>query len=145
MQVPEDTDDINSKDLQEVSLDDTLDTIKGKNVSKCIAEWPNIIYCDFLELIVESNISNKMGDKIINFFNKNSNLEKSALPSLTKKGKNYLNQINSPLVDFKEKNIESYNKVDFTLYYCPIFCAIQALLQRPEIANNFVYRRCLKK
>jgi hypothetical protein len=65
-----------------------------------------------------------MGDKIINFFNKHSNLEKSPLLSSTKKGKDYLNQINSPLVDFKEKIIKSYNKVDFTLYYRPILRAI---------------------
>ena len=141
---PEDTDDIDPEDLQGASLDDALDTIEGKNVPKRIAEWPNVAYRDFLELIVEGNISNKMGDKIINFFNKHSNLEKSPLPSSTKKGKDYLNQINSPLVDFKEKIVESYNEVDFTLYYRPIFRAIQALLQRPEVANNFVYKGSLK-
>ncbi|RGB21807.1 hypothetical protein C1646_784750 [Rhizophagus diaphanus] len=101
MQVPEDTDDIDpentddinsedandidSKDLQEASLNDALNTIKGKNVPKRIAEWQNVAYYNFLELIVEGNISNKMGDKIINFFNKYSNLEKSPLPSSTKK------------------------------------------------------------
>ncbi|RGB30660.1 hypothetical protein C1646_765025 [Rhizophagus diaphanus] len=37
----ENTDDINSEDLQEALLDDALDTIEGKNVPKHIAEWPN--------------------------------------------------------------------------------------------------------
>jgi hypothetical protein len=106
-----------------------LDTIEGKNIPKRIAEWPNVAYRDFLELIVEGNILNKMGDKIINFFNKYSNLEKSPLPSLTKKSKDYLNQINLPLVDFKEKIVKSYNEVDFIFYYRPILRAIQALLQ----------------
>ncbi|RGB34249.1 hypothetical protein C1646_760786 [Rhizophagus diaphanus] len=82
---PEDTDDIDSEDLQGASLDNVLDTIEGKNVPKRIAEWPNVAYRDFLKLIVKSNILNKMGDKIINFFNKHSNLEKSPLPSSTKK------------------------------------------------------------
>ncbi|RGB32088.1 hypothetical protein C1646_763312 [Rhizophagus diaphanus] len=100
----EDADNIDSKDLQGASLDDALDTIEGKNVSKRIAEWPNVAYRDFLELIVEGNISNKMGDKIINFFNKHSNLEKSPLLSSTKKGKDYLNQINSPLGSLKKIN-----------------------------------------
>jgi hypothetical protein len=146
MQVPEDTnDDIDPEDLQGASIDDALDTIEGKNIPERIAEWPNDAYRDFMELIVEGNISNKMGDKIINFFNKHSNLEKSPLPSSTKKGKDYLNQINSPLIDFKEKIVESYNEVDFILYYRPIFRAIQVLLQRQEIANNFVYKGNLKK
>ncbi|RGB22136.1 hypothetical protein C1646_776579 [Rhizophagus diaphanus] len=87
----ENADDIDSEDLQGASLDDTLDTIEGKNVPKCIAEWPNVAYRNFLELIVE---------------------------------------------DFKEKIVKSYNEVDFTLYYCPIFRAIQALLQRPEATGG---------
>ncbi|RGB32796.1 hypothetical protein C1646_816453 [Rhizophagus diaphanus] len=52
----EDADDIDFEDFQEVSLDDALDTIKGKNVPKRIAEWPNVAYRNFLELIVEGNI-----------------------------------------------------------------------------------------
>lgn len=69
MQVSEDTNDINPKDLQRASLDDTLDIIEGKNVPKHIAGWPNVTYRDFLKLIVEGNISNKMSNKIINFLN----------------------------------------------------------------------------
>ena len=55
-----------------------------------------------------------MGDKIIKFFNKYSNLKDSLLPNSIKNGKNYLNQINSPLLDFKEKVVTTYNEVNFT-------------------------------
>jgi hypothetical protein len=140
----EDTD-IDPEDLQGASLDDALDTIEGKNVPENIAKWPNEAYREFMELIVEGNISNNIGDKMIKFFNKHSNLEKSPLLSSTKNGKDYLNQINSPSVDFKEKVVATYNEVNFTLYYRPIFRAIQTLLQRPEVANNFVYKGNLKK
>ncbi|GET51387.1 hypothetical protein GLOIN_2v1848756 [Rhizophagus irregularis DAOM 181602=DAOM 197198] len=44
------------------------------------------------------------------------------------------------LQDFKEKVVATYNKINFTLYYRPLFRAIQALLQRPEVANNFVHK-----
>jgi hypothetical protein len=98
-----------------------------------------------MELVVEGNISNKIGDKIIKFFNKYSNLEKSPLPSSTKNGKDYLNQINSPSLDFKEKTVATYSEVDIKLYYRPIFRAIQALLQRPEVADNFVHKGNLRK
>ena len=67
-------------------------------------------------------------------------MQNSPLPSSTKNGKDYLNQIKSPSLDFKDKVVASYKEVDFTLYYRPIFRAIQALLQRPEVANNFVHR-----
>ncbi|CAG8782467.1 17220_t:CDS:2, partial [Rhizophagus irregularis] len=41
---------------------------------------------------------------------------------------------------FKEKVVATYNEINFTLYYRPLFHAIQALLQRPEVANNFVHK-----
>jgi hypothetical protein len=111
-----------------VSLDDALDSIEGKNRLEHVVKWPNEAYREFVELIVDGNISNKIGNKIIKLFNKHSNLENSPLPSSTKSGKDYLNQINLPLLDFKEKVIATYNEIDFTLYYRPIFRAIQTLL-----------------
>ena len=74
-----------------------------------------------MKLIIDGNISNKIGDKIIKLFNKYSNLENSPLPKLTKSSKDYLNQINSPSLDFKEKVITTHSRVDFKLYYRPVF------------------------
>ena len=108
-------------DLSGASLDDALDTIEGKYEPENVAEWPNDTYRDFMKLVIEGNISNKIGDKIIKFFNKHSALDESPLPSSTKSGKDYLNQIDSPSLNFKEKVVETYNSVDFTLYYRPIF------------------------
>jgi len=116
--------DFDLEDLQGVSLDDALDTSKEKNKLETIVKWPNDAYRDFMELMVENNISNKTGDKIIKFFNKHSNLENSPLPKSAKSSKDYLNQINSPSVAFKEKVVITYEEVDFKLYYRPIFRAI---------------------
>jgi hypothetical protein len=116
--------DFDLEDLQGASLENALDTVEGKNKPERVAEWPNDAYRDFMELIVENNVSNKTGDKFIKFFNKYSNLKESPLPKSTKNGKDYLNQINSPSVDFKEKVVATYEEVDFKLYYRPIFHAI---------------------
>jgi len=137
--------DFDLEDLQGASLENALDTVEGKNKPERVAEWPNDAYRDFMELIVENNVSNKTGDKFIKFFNKYSNLKESPLPKSTKNGKDYLNQINSPSVDFKEKVVATYEEVDFKLYYRPIFHAIQALLQRPEVNDKFVHKGILKK
>ncbi|GET59160.1 hypothetical protein GLOIN_2v1836976 [Rhizophagus irregularis DAOM 181602=DAOM 197198] len=129
----------------DASLDDAIDVVDGKSTPERVVKWPNDAYRDFLELIVEGNISNKIGDKIIKFFNKLSNLDKSPLPSSTKNGKDYLNQINSLLIDFKEKVVATYNEINFTLYYRPLFRAIQAFLQRSEVTNNFVHKKIQNK
>ena len=137
--------DFDSEDLQGSSLNDALDTNEGKNRPERVAEWPNDAYREFMELVIKGNISNKIGDKIIKFFNKYSNLKNSPLPKSTKNGKDYLNQINSPSVDFKEKVVATYKEVDFKLYYWPIFHAIQALMQRPIVSENFVHKGVLNK
>jgi len=137
--------DIDLEDLQGASLDDALETIAGKNKPENIAGWLNDAYRDFMKLIIDGNISNKIGDKIIKLFNKYSKLEKSPLPKSTKSGKDYLNQINSPSLDFKEKVVATHSEVDFKLYYRPVFRAIQALVQRPEVADNFVHKGSVKK
>ena len=67
------------------------------------------------------------------------------LPSLTKSEKDYLNQINSPSLDFKEKTVKIYSEVELKLYYRLIFHAIQTLLQCLEVADNFIYKGILKK
>src|SRR5256884_3171660 len=98
-----------------------------------------------MEIIKKGNNSNKICDKIIKFFNKYSNLKNSPLPKLTKNGKDYLNQINSPSVDFKEKVVATYKEVDFKLYYQPIFRVIQALMQCPIVSENFVHKGVFNK
>lgn len=134
-----------SEDLQGATLDDALETIEGKIEPEHLAQWPNDAYCDFMELVIEDNISNRVGDKMIKFFNKHSNLKESPLPKSTKSGKDYLNQIKSPLIKFKEKVVGTFSNVDFTLYYRPIFRAIQTLLQRPGITDNFNQQGVLRK
>src|ERR1043165_4511762 len=137
--------DFDPEDLQGASLDNALETIEEKNKPECITKWPNDAYRDFMKLIVDGNISNKIEDKIIKLFNKHSNLKDSPLPKSTKNGKDYLNQINSPSLDFKEKVVATYSGVKFKLYYWPVFHAIQTLLQRLKVANNFVHKGILKK
>jgi hypothetical protein len=137
--------DFDSEDLQGISLNDTLDANERKNLPANVANWPNEAYRNFMELIVEGNISNSISDKIIKFFNKYSALEKSPLPSSTKSDKDFLNQINLLSLNFKEKVISTYLNIEFTLHYHPIFRAIQTLLQHPKVADNFVHKGAIKK
>jgi len=44
-----------------------------------------------------------------------------------------------------KKVVAIYNEVNFTLYYWPIFRSIQTLIQRSEVADNFVHKGILKK
>ena len=84
---------IDPEDLQDATFENA---IKSKNKPEKTINWPNNMYCDFMELIIDRNISNKVGDQIIKFFNIHSNLENSPLPKSTKSEKDYSNQIKLP-------------------------------------------------
>src|SRR5271170_4802561 len=43
------------EDIQGVTLNDTLDAIEGKYIPECVAKWPNNIYREFMELVIEGN------------------------------------------------------------------------------------------
>ncbi|GBC43436.2 hypothetical protein GLOIN_2v1763780 [Rhizophagus irregularis DAOM 181602=DAOM 197198] len=116
--------DLDPEDLQGASLDDALDAIEGKNLPECVAKWPNDAYRDFMRLIQSGRIS---------------------ITEINQKWQRPSQSNNFTSLDFKEKVVSTYSSIDITFYYCPIFRAIQALLQRPEVANNFVYKGILKK
>ncbi|CAG8466567.1 14800_t:CDS:2 [Dentiscutata heterogama] len=101
-----------------MTIDDALDSIEGENNPQILVRWPNNAYLDFMELVIEGNISNKIGDKIIKFFNKHSNLEESPLSRSTKSGKDYLSQIRLPSIDFKEKDNDGEVRVFGEQYEC---------------------------
>jgi len=55
-----------------------------------------------MEIINKYQFLNSAGDAIIKFFNKFSELEVSLLPSLTRIGKEFLNNSTVPYMMFKE-------------------------------------------
>jgi hypothetical protein len=132
------------EDLEGVTYEEALESIEGKKKCETTVKWPNDAYHDFMELVSKGNLSNKIGDRIIKFFNKYSGLEKSPLPKSTKNGKDFLNQIQSTSLNFKEV-ILTDSGINITFYYRPIFRAIQTLLQRPGITDHFVLTGGLRK
>jgi hypothetical protein len=132
---------IELEDLQGTTFEDAMKAIEEKNKPEKVVNWPNDAYRDFMQLVIDGNISNKIGDQIIKLFNTYSNLENSPLPKSTKSGKDYLNQIKSPSVDFKEKIVAIYSETNVILHYRPIFRSIQALLQRPGVTDHFVLKK----
>ena|SRR2546421_318230 len=60
--------DFDLKDFKDASLENALNTVKGKNKPERVTEWSNDAYRDFMKLIVENNISNKTDDKFIKIF-----------------------------------------------------------------------------
>jgi len=82
---------IDLEDFQGATFEDALKSIEEKNQPAKVINWPNNAYRDFMKLIIDGNVSNKIGNQIIKFFNTYSNLKNFPLPKSTKSGKDYLN------------------------------------------------------
>ena len=133
-----------SEDFEGATLDDAVKALQRNSKFESLVKWPNDAYCDFMKLIIEGNISNNFGDKIIKFFKNHSHLETSPLPSSTKVGKDFLGHIKSPSVNFKQKIVGVYSGINIILHYRPVFHTIQTLLQRPNIMDDFALRGTLR-
>ena len=103
-------------------------------------EWPNEIYREFMEIIMEFQLSNSCGDRIIKLFGKSKDFEKNSLPKNTKEGRKFLDASEFPYMKFKKTLITNFQDVDYEFYYQPIIHGIKVLLLQPEINKEFMFQ-----
>ena len=101
---------------------------------KDIKEFPNETYADLMKLVVENNLSNTVGNAIINFFNKHSNLSQSPLPKNITAGRKFINKMNISYLSYYKHKILVHNHQEYFIHYRPIINCVQNLLSNPEIS-----------
>jgi len=52
----------------------------------------------------------------------------------------FINSMVAPNLDFKNKHIIDFEGVSYVLYYRPIIKTIKALLQKPNITKDFIFK-----
>jgi Plavaka transposase len=104
-------------------------------------EWPNDIYREFMEIVMEYQLSNSCGDRIIKLINNSRNsTDKNLLPKSTKEGRKFLDVNEFPYMKFKTVPITNFQDIDYSFYYQPIIHGIKVLLLHPDINKEFVSR-----
>ncbi|RHZ47672.1 hypothetical protein Glove_574g4 [Diversispora epigaea] len=73
--------------LQNEDLD--VRSESSQNEDSDVEEFPNESYANLMTLVTKYNLNNKVGNAIIKFFNKHSNLSISPLPKNIETGRNY--------------------------------------------------------
>jgi len=91
-------------------------------------EWPNEIYREFMEIIMEFQLSNSCGDRIIKLFDKSKNCENNSLPKNTKEGRKFLDASDFPYMKFKKTLVTNFQNIDYEFYYQLIIHGIKVLL-----------------
>jgi hypothetical protein len=118
----------------------TLDDAINDKMHPPTTEWPNEIYREFMDIVMEYKLSNSCGDRIIKLIDKSKNFEKNPLPKNTKEGRKFLDTSEFPYMKFKKAPITKFQDVDYYFYYQPIIHGIKALLLQPDISKEFVFK-----
>jgi hypothetical protein len=128
---------IDSEDFHGTTIDDAInDKMHPPNT-----EWPNDIYREFMEIVMEYQLSNSCGDRIIRLINNSRNsIDGNPLPKNTKEGRKFLDVNEFPYMKFKTVPITNFQDTVYNFYYQPIIHGIKVLLLQPDINQEFVYK-----
>ena len=128
---------IESEDYHGTTIDDA---IKDKTYPPN-TKWPNDIYREFMEIVMEYQLSNSCGDRIIKLINKSRNeSEENLLPINTKEGRKFLDINEFPYMKFKKVPITNFQDTNYNFYYQPIIHGIKVLLLQSDINKEFVFK-----
>ncbi|GES92023.1 hypothetical protein GLOIN_2v1487254 [Rhizophagus clarus] len=128
---------IDAEDFCGTTLDDTIrDKTHSPNT-----EWPNNIYRKFMEIVMEYQLSNSCGDRIIKLINKSrQEAEKNPLPINTKKDRRFLDVNEFSYIKLKKVFITKFQDKDYSFYYQLIIYGIKVLLLQSEMNKEFVFK-----
>ena len=102
-------------------------------------EFPNDSYADFMKLVIENNLSNKVANAIIKFFNSHSSISPSPLPANIETGRKLFDKINKSCFSYSKHLILVYNNKEYFIHYYSIKECIKNILSNPKIIQHFVY------
>src|ERR1044071_7766895 len=79
-----------------------------------------------MEIVMEYQLSNSCGDRILKLINKSKhNPDENLLPKNTKEGRKFLDVNEFPYMKFKTVSITNFQDMDYHFYYQPIIYGIR--------------------
>ena len=128
---------IDAEDSCGTTLDDAInDKMHPQNT-----EWPNDIYREFMEIVMEYQLSNSCGDRIIKLIDKSRRVpDENRLPKSTKEGRKFLDINEFPYMKFKTVPITNFQDTIYNFYYQPIIHGIKVLLLQSDINEEFIFK-----
>ena len=128
---------IDAEDSCGTTLDDAInDKMHPQNT-----EWPNDIYREFMEIVMEYQLSNSCGDRIIKLIDKSRRApDENRLPKSTKEGRKFLDVNEFPYMKFKTVPITNFQDTIYNFYYQSIIHGIKVLLLQSDMNEEFIFK-----
>ena len=110
----------------------------SENSEEHLNNFPNEAYANLMALVLKNKLSNSVGNEIISFFNKHSNLSISPLPKNIQQDYTFMNNIKRPNLEFFKTCVLNYNNNEYFLYHWPLISCIKNILEILDISQNFL-------
>ena len=127
------------KNLSEMSFNenDILEDILEESEFKMNSDYSNEVYGNLMSLVTKYKLSNAMGNAIIKFFNKHTNLNTSPLSKSIEKECKYMDNMNLLTLTFTKTLVKNYKNKEYYLHYQSLINCIKNILSISNISQNF--------
>ena len=86
--------------------------------------------------VTQYHLSNAAGDSVLRILKKHCT---NQLPGSTKKGREFIDNMNIKGLRFKEKYLTTFEGEIYKLHYRPIYDAIKSLVSNPDLSKDFLF------
>ncbi|CAG8721078.1 7670_t:CDS:2, partial [Gigaspora rosea] len=112
-----DLSDITNIDINEYGEYDDLYAGKPRNLEDINQEFPSKEYAEFMNIITRFHVQNTLANAFIKFFNRYSNRNDCPLPSTSKAGRTFIENLNLPNFGWRKEVIFEYEDLEYALEF----------------------------
>ncbi|POG58402.1 hypothetical protein GLOIN_2v1488639, partial [Rhizophagus irregularis DAOM 181602=DAOM 197198] len=122
-----------SEDFCGVSL---ADAYKDLNNDSELTLWPSETYKEFMMAVTQYHLSDAATDSMLRILKKHCT---DQLSGSTRKGRTFINNMDVKGLQFKEKELLTFEEEIYKLHYRPIYDAIKSLVSNSDLSKDFLF------
>ncbi|KAF0545528.1 zn-finger domain-containing protein [Gigaspora margarita] len=111
---------------------------KPKDPEDIFQEFPSKEYAEFMNIITRFHVQDTLTNAFIKFFNKYSNRNDRPLPSTSKVGHTFIENLNLPNFGWRKEVIFEYEGLEYALEFRTVLDGIHQILLNNSITEEFV-------
>ncbi|CAB4414542.1 unnamed protein product [Rhizophagus irregularis] len=118
-----------------VGLSNAYEILNSKTEPKQ-SLWPSETYREFMTAVTQYHLSDAAADSMLRIIRKSCT---ETLPSSTRKGRMYMDQMDIKNFNIKTKNLCEFEGKIYKFQYRPIFDAIKSLVSNTDLSKDFLF------
>jgi hypothetical protein len=123
------------EDFRGIGLSDAYEDLHNE-INPIQTLWPSEVYKEFMTAVTQHHLSDAAADSMLRIIRKYC---AEPLPSSTRKGKMYMDQMDIKDFNIKTKDLIEFEGKVYKLQYRPVFDAIKSLVSNSDLSKNFLF------